>query len=156
MMHERVKSECGHLKSPSSLLICKYCKINTHFYFDIISLTIASAICSVQAFGARKLPTNYNETYYIFMGMSTTTVLLLLLIPLNASFDKDIRKMFASSTIIFCINNALISITYGYKILIIIFQKERNTAEAFQKILLKHIEEKVKKKTTSSHKKTAC
>ena len=82
--------------------------------------------------------------------MFTTTILLLVSIPLNASFDKDGQKRFANSCIIYCTNIALIFITYGYKIFIMIFQKERNTTESFQKILLKCMQEKVKKQTTKS------
>ena len=134
----------------ASLLRYKYCNLDTYFYFDVISLVTLSVICSIQAFRARKLPANYNETYYIFLGMFTTTILLLVSIPLNASFDKDGQKRFANSCIIYCTNIALISITYGYKIFIMIFQKERNTTESFQKILLKCMQEKVKKQTTKS------
>ena len=65
------------------------------------------------------------------MGMFTAALLFLVAIPLNASFDKDGRKMLASSTITYCTNIALISSTYSYKILIMIFQKERNTTESF-------------------------
>lgn len=134
----------------TSLLRYKYCILDTYFYFDVISLVIMSVICSFQAFRARKLPANYNETYYIFLGMFTTTILLLVSIPLNASFDRGGQKRFAHSCIIYCTNIALISITYGYKIFIMIFQKERNTTESFQKILLKCMQEKVKKQTTKS------
>ena len=65
------------------------------------------------------------------MGMFTTALLFLVAIPLNASFDKDGWKMLASSTVTYCTNIALISITDSYKILTMIFQKERNTTESF-------------------------
>ena len=153
---ETFRFEYRILEIQASLLRYRYCNIDNFLYFDIISLTTFSIICCIQAFRARKLPANYNETYYVFVGMFTTALLFLVLIPLNASFDKDGRKMFASSAITYCTNIALISITYGYKIVIMIFQKEKNTAEVFQKILLKHMREKVKKKTPSENKETAC
>ena len=45
---------------------------------------------------------------------------------------------------------ALISIAYGYKIWIILFQKQYNTIEAFQKVLFKMMQENVNKQTQKS------
>ena len=65
--------------------------------------------------------------------MFTTTVLLVFSIPLNGSFRHDGQKTFVNSFVIYCANMALISIAYGYKIHIMLFQKHRNTKEAFQR-----------------------
>ena len=119
--------------------------MESYFYIDVASVIILSVVCSVQAFMARKLPANYNETYYIFLGMFTTTNLLTLSIPLDASFNKDGQKMFVNSLVIYSANMALISIAYGYKIHIMLFQKHRNTKEAFQKIMQKAMQDNFKR-----------
>ena len=127
------KYEHGVHQTNGSLFIYNYCKMTSYFYIGTIFLIALSIICSVQAFLARKLPANFNETYYIFLGMFTTTILLLLSIPLNGSFDYDGQKIFVNSIVIYFANIALMSIAYGYKIHIMLFQKHRNTKEAFQK-----------------------
>lgn len=48
-------------------------------------------------------------------------------------FDFDGQKIFVNSIVIYFANIALMSIAYGYKIHIMLFQKHRNTKEAFQK-----------------------
>ena len=127
------KYEYGIHQTNGSLFIYNYCKMTSYFYIGTIFLIVLSIICSVQAFLARKLPANFNETYYIFLGMFTTTILLVLSIPLNGSFDHDGQKIFVNSIVIYFANMALISIAYGYKIHIMLFQKHRNTKEAFQR-----------------------
>ena len=78
---------------------------------------------------ARRLP----ETNYIFLAMFTTTNLLLLSIPLDVNFNVDGRKLFANSSLMYAANLTLHLVAYGYKINIILFQKERNTKETFQR-----------------------
>ena len=127
------------------LIKYKYCDTGTYFYLDLTSVIILSIVCSMQAFLARKLPANYNETYYIFLGMFTTANLLLLSIPLDASFNTDGQKIFVNSLVKYSANIALISIAYGYKIHIMLFQEHRNTKEAFQKIMHKAMQDNLKK-----------
>ena len=119
------KYEHGIYQENDSLTKYYYCNMTSYFYADTSSLIILSIICSVQLFLARKLPANFNETYYIFLGMFTTTILLVLSIPQNGSFDHDGQKIFVNSILIYCSNMALISIAYGYKIHILVFQKDR-------------------------------
>ena len=127
------KYEYGIYQAKDPLLKYNYCNMAFYFYIDTSFVVILSMICSVQAFLARKLPSNFNETYYIFLGMFTTTILLVFSIPLNGSFSNDGQKIFVNSVVIYCANMALISIAYGYKIHIMLFQKHRNTKEAFQR-----------------------
>ena len=63
--------------------------------------------------------------------MFTKTNLLVLSIPLNGSFSHDGQKTFVNSNVIYCANMALILVPYGYKIHIMLFQKHKNTKEAF-------------------------
>ena len=71
--------------------------------------------------------------------MFTTILLLLLSFPLDATFKRDGRKSFVKSLIFYSVNISLVSIAYGYKVWIMLFQKERNTKEAFEKIRMKCI-----------------
>lgn len=125
-----------------------YCKMEAYFYVDLTLVLALSVVCSIQSFLARKLPTNYNETYYIFLAMFTTTILLLLSIPLHASYSKNGQQVFVNSCMIYTANISLITIAYGYKIYIMLFQKHLNTKEAFKKSMLEAIKEKVEKQTS--------
>ena len=139
------KLEYGIYEVRYSLVKFKYCDIGAYFYIDFVFTVILSILCSVQAFMVRKLPANYNEAYYIFLGTFATTNLLTLSIPLNASFNTDGQKIFVHSIVIYSANMSLISIAYGYKIHIMLFQRHRNTKEAFQKIMQQAMQDNFKK-----------
>ena len=141
------KFEYGVSEVKSTTLKYNFCNMETYFHVDVALVILLSMICSVQAFIARKLPTNFNETYYIFLGMFTSTILLLVSLPLNASFSGDGQKNFVNSVMIYSVNMALVSIAYGYKIHIILFQKHLNTKEAFRRIMLQSVQETVNKQT---------
>ena len=117
----------------------KFCNMEDYLFMGIFTTILLSIICSIKAFQARKIPANFNETYCIFLGTFATTIILLVLIPLEASFRKVGQTVFVQSCVVFCINNILLSISYGYKARIIIFQKRKNTKEAFQQLTLKTV-----------------
>ena len=77
--------------------------------------------------------------------MFTTTNLLILAIPLGVSFSTVGQKIFVNSLVNYSANMALISIAYGYKIHIMLFQKHLNTKEAFQKIMQKAMQDNFKR-----------
>ena len=125
-----------------------YCKMAVYFYVDLTLVLVLSVVCSIQSFLARKLPTNYNEAYYIFLTMFTTTIFLLLSIPLYASYSKDGQNAFVNSCMIYTANIALITIAYGYKIFMMLFQEHLETREAFKKSMMETIRRKVEKQTS--------
>ena len=135
------KFEYGLFEQTDSLIKYNYWKLT----FTLTFLLLSFCQCSAQAFMARKLSANYNETYYIFLAMFTTTNLLILTIPLDVSFNADGQKIFVNSLVNYSANMALISIAYGYKIHIMLFQKHRNTKEAFQKIMQKAMQDNFKR-----------
>ena len=123
----------------------RFCYHQTSLYFEIVSVIALTMIAAIKAFVARKLPNNFNETSYIFLAMFTTSVLLFLMIPLDASWNSDGRVVFADSLIIFSINSITLTITYGYKIYILLFCKEKNRKECFQRQAFEMIERNVAK-----------
>ena len=137
----------GILEITNEMLRYQFCNMYMYVYFDIASLTVLALTCSIQAFMGRKLPTNFNEAYYIFLGMFTSFVLLLVSIPLDATFSGDGQKIFVNSYMYFGINISLLSITYGYKLIIILFQKHKNTRAVIQETTLKSMQQIVRKRT---------
>ena len=137
--------EYGLIRATNTMEKYIYCKMTVYLYVDLTLVLVLSVICSIQSFLARKLPTNFNETYYIFLAMFTTTILLLLSIPLQASYSKDGQQIFVNSCIIYAANISLATIAYGYKIYIMIFQSHLNTKEVFKKNMLEAITKKVER-----------
>ena len=124
----------------------RFCYHQTCLYIEIVTVVVLSVMAAVKAFVARKLPSNFNETRYIFLGMFTTNILLLLMIPLDASLNVDGGVIFADALMVFFINNTVLTITYGYKVYILLFCKEKNQREAIQKKTFEMNKRKVAKK----------
>ena len=79
--------------------------------------------------------------------MFTTTILLVLSIPLNGSFNYDGQNIFVTSIVIYFANMALISIAYdgnNNNKINMLFQKHRNTKEAFQRSMREAMEKYLK------------
>ena len=88
MLLTEFKYQFGILEDRTSLVRYQYCNMNVYLNVDILFLMTLTLVCSIQSFWARKLPANFNETYYIFLGMFTSVILTALYFPLNASFTK--------------------------------------------------------------------
>ena len=116
-----------------------YCDLSTNFYVDLALIMTLTLVCSIQAFLARSLPANYNEMKYIFLGMFTSSVLLCLSVPLHISYSTTGNQILVESVVVYVINIALLTIMYGYKIYIILFQKEKNTLKTFRERTANHM-----------------
>ena len=150
------KLEYGILQPDDSLVRYQYCKMATYFYTEMTAMLILSILCFFQAFLARKLPAHFNETCYIYLGMFPISVLLMVSIILCESFIKDGLNILAASCLFYVINIALLSVTYGNKIFIILFQKHQNTSSAFQEMMMKDIQKDVTEKLAKRAGKKKC
>lgn len=139
----------GILKGKNGLVRYKYCNVSFQFYIDILSVISMSVICSIQAFRSRHLPANYNEAKYVTVAMFTSTIFLILSIPLDASLRSKGISILVDSYVIYCTNVAVLSITYGYKIFIILFQKEKNISKYFQEKTFQSFQQHAPKKVRS-------
>ena len=139
----------GILKGKNGLVRYKYCNVSFQFYIDILSVISMSVICSIQAFRSRHLPANYNEAKYVTVAMFTSTIFLILSIPLDASLRSKGISILVDSYVIYCTNVAVLSITYGYKIFIILFQKEKNISKYFHEKTFQSFQQHAPKKVRS-------
>ena len=146
ILFEEFDVNYGVLKGKNGLVRYKYCNVSFQFYIDILSVILLSLICSIQAFHSRHLPANYNEAKYIPVAMFTSTVFLILSIPLDASFRSKGISILVDSYVIYCTNVAVLSITYGYKIFIILFQKKKNISKYFQEKTFQSFQQQAQKK----------
>ena len=67
-------------------------------------------------------------------------------ITLCGSFIKDVLNIFPTLCLFYVINIALLSITYGKNISIILLQKHRNTSSVFREMMMKDIQKDVAEK----------
>ena len=79
--------------------------------------------------------------------MFTAFAILVLQFPLIQNYNKDSQKLSVNSCIIYSANISLLTIAYGHKMYILLFQKHHNTKEAFKKIMLEAIRKNVEKQT---------
>ena len=105
-----------------------------HFINQFLYILLLSVICLVQAFRARKLPINYNETKYIVFGMiSNIIIIAIFLISLPIADVTDIDNfVFEIFKVVFASNSILVAILNGYKLWIMIFRPKQNTKEDFR------------------------
>lgn len=149
ILFEEFNVTYGILKGKNGLVRYKYCNVSFQFYIDILSVISMSVICSIQAFRSRHLPANYNEAKYVTVAMFTSTIFLILSIPLDASLRSKGISILVDSYVIYCTNVAVLSITYGYKIFIILFQKEKNISKYFQEKTFQSFQQHAPKKVRS-------
>ena len=149
ILFEEFNVSYGILKGKNGLVRYKYCNVSFQFYIDILSVISMSLICSIQAFRSRHLPANYNEAKYVTVAMFTSTIFLILSIPLDASLRSKGISILVDSYVIYCTNVAVLSITYGYKIFIILFQKEKNISKYFQEKTFQSFQQHAQKKVRS-------
>ena len=118
---------------PEALTLQIYCDTMTINISQTIYTSFVALICMIQAFRARKLPENYNETKFITMAMLCVFLVQLISLPLLASRQSPQAIALTEGIMICLINSLLLLILYGYKVIIILFLPEKNTSKYFQK-----------------------
>ena len=111
--------------------------MTSFFYIDAVTVIFVSVICSIKAFSARRLPSNYNEMEFIFLGTFTLTIQMLLSLILHANFQNEGIVIFVDSLMVFFASFSVLTITYGYKVYIVLFHKNKNTTVAFKSKLFR-------------------
>lgn len=105
----------------SMFKIHKNCDVNLHLTGQLVFLTVLQAVCCIKAFLARKLPDIYNETKYILFAMFTSLLVMLLSVPLIASYQTPQDKNFVLAVVIMIANLLILLILYSYKMYLIFY-----------------------------------
>ena len=124
--------EFGIYEKKAEHLRLRYCQMTSFFYIDVITVIFFSVICSIKAFSGRRLPSNYNEMRFIFLGTFTLIIQMLLSLILHANFQNEGTVIFVDSLVVFFASFSVLTITYGYKVYIVLFCKNKNTTAAFK------------------------
>ena len=129
--------EFGIFEKKAEYLRLRYCQMTSFFYIDAVTVIFVSVICSIKAFSGRRLPSNYNEMEFTFLGTFTLTMQMLLSLILHANFQNEGIVIFVDSLMVFFASFSVLTITYGYKVYIILFHKNKNTTVAFKSKLFR-------------------
>ena len=130
----------GILEKKTEHLRLKFCRMTSFFYFDSIAIILVSVTCSIKAFSGRRLPSSYNEMKFIFLATFTLPVQMSLSVILHANFQNEGIVIFVDSLMVFFASLSVLTITYGYKVYVILFRKNKNTTAAFKCKLFKYHE----------------
>ena len=130
----------GVFEKKTEHLRLKYCRMTSFFYIDSATIILVSAACSIKAFSGRRLPSTYNEMKFIFLATFTLAIQMPLSLILHANFQNVGIVIFVDSLMVFFSSLSVLTITYGYKVYIILFCKAKNTTATFKCKLFKYHE----------------
>ena len=128
-----IRFKIKYIVSSTENCLYKFCNIEDYLFIGITTTVLLSIFCSIKAFQARRIPANFNETYCIFLGMFATTITLLVLIPLEASFRKVGQTVFVQSCVIFCMNNTCLQLVMDIKHALYYFKNIRIPRKHFNR-----------------------
>ena len=97
------------------------CHVMFHLSGQLVYIILLEVICCIQAFRARNLPDIFNETKYITFAMFSATLVMLITVPLVASYENPIDKNTVISVAIMIANLLILLILYTHKVVIIWF-----------------------------------
>ena len=120
------KIERDHLE------IVEYSSCST-YPFDRASFLVIDllfTLCMVQSYRARKLPANFKETKYIAVSVLFTEVFLLAYLVAGDNGPLSETLLMGSA------NVAMVSIMYGYKVVLVLFCPKLNNAGVLKRQLI--------------------
>ena len=151
----------SYLMSPSRVLTFydlrtnKYitkCDTEEEFLIQLIFGFLLAVMCMIQAFKARNLPENFNETKLIFVTMILCVIAVVICTPLRIYLPNPRDKVVIDVILLLSMNSILLLTMYGHKCWIIIFRPEQNTTSAFkQKLQIHHLKGMVPSHVNMNH-----
>jgi len=137
----------SYLMSPSRIVILynhetstyiTKCNTEEEFIIQLIFGFLLAVMSMIQAFKARKLPENFNETKLIFVTMILCVISVIICIPLRIYLLSNTDKAVIDIVLLLLLNFILLVTMYGHKCWIIIFHPDQNTTSAFKQNLQIH------------------
>ena len=142
----QISFQFGVYEVASAVVRLKYCKMSFFFYIDSAAIIFLSIICSIKAFHGRHLSSNYKEMKYIFLSIFTLSIQLALSLIFHANFQREGIVILIDSVLLQFVSLSVLSVTHGYRIYIIFFQRHKNSTEVFQAKLFERINDDLSQK----------
>ena len=81
-------------------------------------------LCAIYGFLSRKLPENFNESWYIFVSVSTTTFLLMVFLPAYFTAFYSVHQVVLLASCLFIVPSVTLLCLYCPKVYAIYFVDE--------------------------------
>jgi len=135
--HQRLSREwyCGNML-----------QMNVVFVF-VLAITVFAA---VQAFRARTLPRQFNETIKITYCLFVTIVVVGVRFPIAYGQEQPTLRSMVDFYVITVINTIHFALIYSVRTYVVLFQPNMNTKEYFRAEMLKKSNEKAKRKIATT------
>ncbi|XP_066926078.1 extracellular calcium-sensing receptor-like [Clytia hemisphaerica] len=128
------------------------CNTDEEFFIQLLFGFLLSLMCMIQAFKARNLPENFNETKLIFITMFLCDVAVCVWFAIRFTSSESSTRVHADVLLLLSMNFILLITMYGHKCWIIIFHPELNTTSAFKENIKQHnLREMVPSHVTMNH-----
>ena len=115
------------------------CNTDEEFIIQLIFGFLLAIMCMYQAFKARKLPENFNETKLIFYAMILCIISAIIGLLLRYFvIKKNMDQVLIDVLLLLSMNCIQLFFMYGHKCYIIIFYPQLNTPSAFKQNLQLH------------------
>ena len=108
---------------------------STIFVANVVYVLVLEIVSGIQCFRGRNIPGQYNEAKYISYATYLSTVALCLSLILRHGI-KSLKTSNLLQILLLILSNLSVLLSlYGYKVIIILFQPEKNTKKFFQNAL---------------------
>ena len=114
-------------------IVYKECTSDIHYLAQVAYIILLQLVTGVQAFRGRKLPAKFNEAKYIAFAMFSSTLIMIIALPLLDSRPDLRESQLILSVVTVLANLVILIILYGYKIILIFLKPDQNTVEVFNR-----------------------
>ena len=110
------------------------CLNKKQFHFQFLYIIMLSFVCSVQAFRARNLPSDFNDSKQIAFSMYINIVISCVRFPL-AEIKSNDEQNILNAVVITLINTNQFLFGFITPVYVVLFQKEKNTKTHFRQAM---------------------
>ena len=122
-----------------------YCDNMTQMMVVFIFVLLITVFASVQAFRARKLPKQYNETKTATYCLFITVIVLCVRFPVSLGQKRMTHRSLVDFYVVSILNAIHLLIMYSLRVYSVLFEPKKNTKEHFRAEMIKQAREKVAK-----------
>lgn len=131
------------------------CSNGEYLLVLFLYLLLITMVCLIQAFRARSLPKNFNETKKIMYCMFVSIIVYIVRFPVWYGQKQKTNLALVDMYVLSLVSGIQLFSMYSDKVYVVLFKPNQNTVAAFRKVALKHNEKKAKRyfkksSTTSS------
>ena len=114
------------------------CDTEEEFVIQLLFAFLLILMSLLQAFRARSLPENFNETKFIMVAMFMSVILVTIFLPIRLNVVRQREKLYLDIFMVTLINATRLTVMYLCKAWVILMFPQRNTPVVFKHNLQMH------------------